>query len=105
MSTCLCLRPGVTVKVCNQYWYCRSGPDSDWGEGKSVASRRCRMYLKILPYLIPTVEQVQSRWYQEEDLMEPSREASPARRVGTCNVDGSIGGEKGHALPSKRLGW
>ncbi len=36
--------------------------------------------------------------------MDPREMASPACRVGRPNVDGSIGGEKGHPLPSKRPG-
>ncbi len=39
-----------------------SGADSDCGEGESEASRHRRQYPKILPYLIPTEEQVQNRW-------------------------------------------
>ncbi len=78
--------------------FCHSGPDSDWGEGESEVSRHRRQYPKILPYVIPT-EQVQNRWYQGEDLMDPRKVASPACRVGRPNVDGSIGGDKGHPLP------
>ncbi len=82
--------------------YTHSGPDSDWDDGESEASKRCRMYPKILPHLISTADQVQNQWHREEDLMDPRRVASPAGRVGRPNTDGSIGGDKGHPLPPKR---
>ncbi len=81
--------------------YARSGPDSDWGNRKSEASKGRCMYPEILPYLIPTADHVHNRWYREEDLMDPRSVASPAHRVGRPNTDGSIGIDKGHPLPPK----
>ncbi len=38
-------------------------------------------------------------WYQGEDVMDPGEVPSPVRSVGQPNVDGSIGGNQGNALP------
>ncbi len=85
--------------------FSRSGPDSDWGEGESEASWRQRQDIKIQLYYdggtIPTAEQVQSQWYQGEDLMDLSKVAYSACRAGRPNIDGSIGGDKGHPLATK----
>ncbi len=85
-------------------WYNRSSPDSDWGDGESQTARRRRLYPKVPPYVIPVPPRINSGWYQKEDLMDPREVASPARRVGRLNVDGSIGGDKGHSLPPRRPG-
>ncbi len=37
--------------------------------------------------------------------MDPGEVAFPARRVGRPNVDGSIWGDQGNALPPNRKGW
>ncbi len=81
--------------------YTRSGPDSDWGDGESKASKCRCMFPKILPYLIPTPTRIQNRWFLEDDLMDPREAASPMHRVGRPNTDGSVGGDKGHPLPPK----
>ncbi len=67
-------------------------------------ARHHRLYPKIQPYVIPTPTGTNDGWYQWEDLMDPREVASPARSVGRPNIDGSIGGDKGHSLPPKRPG-
>ena len=84
--------------------YTRNGPDSNWGKGESETAKRRRMYPKIQPYVIPIPSGIDNGRYREEDLMDPREVASPAHRVGWPNVDGSIGGDKGSPLPTKRPG-
>ena len=84
--------------------YARSSPDSDWGKGENETAKRCRLYPKVRPYVIPTPSGIDNGCYQEEDLMDPREVTLPAHRVGRPNVDGSIGGDQVHPLPPKRSG-
>ncbi len=77
-------------------------PDPVWGEGENEAAKRRRLYPKVRPYTVPAPARIDSGWYQGEDLMDPREVASPARRVGQPNVDGSIGGDQGNPLPPNR---
>ncbi len=77
----------------------RGNPDPVWGEGENETAKRRRLYPKVWPYAVPAPVRIDSGWYQGEDLMDPSEVASPARRVGRPNVDGSIGGDQGNSLP------
>ena len=78
---------------------CSGPPDSEWGEGESEASKHHCQYPKISPYLVVGKELAQNRWYEGEDIMDPRQVASPVCRMGSPNVDGSIGGDKGYPLP------
>ncbi len=81
----------------------RSGPfDYGWGGGEEdEMSRRHRLYLKVLPYMVPHVAMVQNGWYQGEDCMNPTEVAPSVCRPGKPNMDGSIGGHKAHPLPPR----
>ncbi len=80
----------------------RDNPGPTWGEGENETAKRRRLYPKVRPYAVPTPARIDSGWYQGEDVMDPSEVASPAPRVGRPNVDGSIGGDQGNALPPNR---
>ncbi len=85
-------------------WYACSSPDSDWGEEENETAKRRRLYPQVRPYVIPVPTGIDNGWYQREDLMDPFEVASPARRVGRRNVDGSIGGDRVSPLPPNRSG-
>ncbi len=82
--------------------YSRDDPESTWGEGESEMAKRHRKYPKVRPYVVPVYQEIDNGWYQREDIMDPNDVASPARRVGLPNVDGSIGGDAKYALPPPR---
>ncbi len=82
----------------------RDNPEPTWGEGENEAAQRRRLYPKVRPYAVPAPARVDNGWYQGEDLMDPGEVASPAHRVGRPNVDGSIRGDQGNALPPNRTG-
>ncbi len=66
-----------------------------------MSQHHCQ-YPKIQPYLIPSGEMVQNRWYEGEDVTDLREVASPVHRVKKPNIDGSIGGDKGYPLPLGR---
>ncbi len=79
--------------------YSRGNPEPTWDEGGNEMARRRRLYPKVWPYTIPVQQDIDTGWYQGEDMMDPNDVAPPARRIGLPNVDGSIGGDHRHALP------
>ncbi len=80
----------------------RGNPDPMWGEGENKTAKHRQLYPKVRPYTVPAPQRVDNGWYQGEDVMDPSEMASPACRVGRPNVDGSLGGDQGNALPPNR---
>ncbi len=68
-----------------------------WYQGETA--RRRRMYPKVRPYTVSVYQDIANGWYQGEDMMDSNDVAPPAHRVGLPNVDGSIGGDNGYALP------
>ncbi len=82
--------------------YSHGNPEPTCGKGENEAAKRRRLYPKVWPYTVPVQRDVDNGWYQGEDMMDPNDVAPPARRVGLLNVDGSIGGDQRHALPSAR---
>ena len=82
--------------------YGRDHPELLWGEGENETTKRRQLYPKVWPYTFPVYQDIDSGWYQGEDLMDPNDVAPPARRIGLPNVDGSIGGDNRLALPPPR---
>ncbi len=82
--------------------YSRGNPEPNWGEGENETARRRRMYPKVRPYTVSVYQDIANGWYQGEDMMDSNDVAPPAHRVGLPNVDGSIGGDNGYALPPPR---
>ncbi len=73
--------------------------DSPWGAEEDEVTMHRRLYPKTRPYL---PYEVGNGYFEGEDYMDPAEMVTPARRVGRPNLDGSIDGSKGYALPPAR---
>ncbi len=58
--------------------YGRDHPELLWGEGENETTKRRQLYPKVWPYTFPVYQDIDSGWYQGEDLMDPN-DVAPLR--------------------------